>query len=122
MADLQGRYVFGDLSGRSGSPKGKLFIGTEGDDGRWSMDEMAIQGRKELGEYVLAFGEDADGELYVMTSMTEGPVGLLGPGAEGSSRPICEAAAPYWRTFPSGPGRRSKLIYIGVLTRRAWPR
>lgn len=78
MADLQGRYVFGDLSGRSGSPKGKLFIGTEGDDGRWSMDEMAIQGRKELGEYVLAFGEDADGELYVMTSMTEGPSGSSG--------------------------------------------
>ena len=42
------------------------------------MEEMAIHGRRELGEYVLAFGEDAEGELYVMTSMTEGPSGSSG--------------------------------------------
>lgn len=78
MPHLQGRYIFGDLSGKSGSAKGRLFIGTEGDDGRWSMEEMAIRGRKELGEYVLAFGEDADGELYIMTSLTEGPSGSSG--------------------------------------------
>ncbi|KQM12265.1 hypothetical protein AOA80_03810 [Methanomassiliicoccales archaeon RumEn M1] len=78
MPHLFGKYVFGDLSGKSGSPKGRLFVGTEGDDGRWNMEEMAIHRRKELGEYVLAFGEDAEGELYVMTSMTEGPSGTTG--------------------------------------------
>ena len=78
MPHLQGRYIFGDLSGKSGSAKGRLFIGTEDDDGRWSMGEMAIRGRKELGEYVLAFGEDADGELYIMTTLTEGPSGSSG--------------------------------------------
>lgn len=77
MADLRGRYIFGDLSGKSGSAKGRLFMGIEGENG-WSMEEMAIEGRKELGEYVLAFGEDADGELYVMTTMTEGPSGSSG--------------------------------------------
>ncbi|HOQ25320.1 MAG TPA: PQQ-dependent sugar dehydrogenase [Methanomassiliicoccaceae archaeon] len=78
MPHLRGRYIFGDLSGRSGRAKGKLFIGTEDDEGRWTMEEMAIHGRRELGEYVLAFGEDAEGELYVMTSMTEGPSGSSG--------------------------------------------
>lgn len=75
---LRGKYIFGDLSGKSGSPRGKLFAGTEQGDGRWSMEEMNIEGRSELGEYVLAFGEDADGELYVMTTMTEGPSGASG--------------------------------------------
>ena len=70
---LQGAYIFGDFSGKSGSPKGKIFIGTEGEDGKWKRKEAAIHGRDELGEYILAFGEDANGEVYVMTSKTEGP-------------------------------------------------
>ena len=44
------------------------------------MDELAVAGRKngKLGEYLMSFGQDADNELYVLSSDTEGPSGRSG--------------------------------------------
>jgi glucose/arabinose dehydrogenase len=76
---LQGRYVFGDLSGKHGKPDGRLFVGTRPEgSGAWTMDELYIDERKQMREYLLAFGQDEKNELYVLSSDTEGPSGKFG--------------------------------------------
>ena len=46
----------------------------------WPFEELAFpslpSGR--LGRYVLGFGQDADGELYVLTTGNPGPTGTTG--------------------------------------------
>ncbi len=76
---LNGKYIFGDLTGRQGKPDGRLFVGSPPEGGgEWVMDALVIEGRRKLGEYLLAFGEDGERELYVLTSDTEGPQGTSG--------------------------------------------
>ena len=43
----------------------------------WSMEEIKIAGKPNgrIGLYVLAFGEDEDRELYVLTTAVTGPTG-----------------------------------------------
>lgn len=70
---LQGRYVFGDWSRSWALPDGVLLMGTPGPSGgRWTVDFLPMAGKDDapfkLGAYLVAFGEDADGELYVMTN------------------------------------------------------
>jgi glucose/arabinose dehydrogenase len=75
LPGLQGTYVFGDYS-QNGKPRGSLFAASpptrDGRGGRtgWSLEELRVAGSKngELGSYVLGFGRDAAGELYVLTT------------------------------------------------------
>lgn len=80
MAHLRDRYLFGDWSRSADRPDGSLFVAARGEDGRWTMEEVAVRDRRggRLGEHVLAFGEDGDGELYLMTSGRMGPSGSTG--------------------------------------------
>ncbi len=72
IPDLTGHYVFGDWSNSFSEPTGQLFIAEgEGDD--WS-----IVHARDLGHFVLGFGEDANGELYLLTTDTTGPTGDTG--------------------------------------------
>ena len=75
IPDLTGHYVFGDWSQSFNEPGGKLFVATgpEGSGGDWAfvMD-------RQLDEFVLAFGQDAAGELYLMTTEQAGPQGETG--------------------------------------------
>lgn len=79
---LRGRYIFGDFTGKSGTPDGRIFVASppEHDGGKWVMSELMVAGRKggKLGEYLLSFGQDRDNELYVLSSDTEGPAGRSG--------------------------------------------
>ncbi len=72
-ADWDGKYIFGDWSKSFATMDGQFFIGTQGTDGTWSM-EVADTGMG-TNPYVLAFAQDADGEVYALTSVTTGPVG-----------------------------------------------
>lgn len=76
---LQGRYVFGDWSRDANRGDGLIFAGTKDEEG-WRMEEVAVEGRKNgrLGEYLLSFGQDGNGELYVLTSERMGPTGTTG--------------------------------------------
>jgi glucose/arabinose dehydrogenase len=77
---LSGRYVFGDWSSSFTSPDGTLFAAEEDADGRWRFSELTI-GTTENGRidrYVLAFGQDLDGEVYVLTTRNAGPAGETG--------------------------------------------
>lgn len=80
---LQGLYVFGDWSPIHDEPRGKLFVARPQDpaDGLWEVSTLEIEGGPGAGEldgYLLAIGEDADGELYLLTSETTGPTGDTG--------------------------------------------
>jgi glucose/arabinose dehydrogenase len=72
-ADLVGKYVFGDFS-LSFSPEGRLFyIDTNGTLADIFEFQLGAFGDP-LGLYVLGFGEGEDGELYVATATTLGPL------------------------------------------------
>ncbi|MDQ3460117.1 MAG: PQQ-dependent sugar dehydrogenase [Deinococcota bacterium] len=75
IPDLEGHYVFADWSTSFGQPQGKLFVAAppqaEGEMWEFVFDE-------ELEYFVLGFGQDADGELYVLTTDTTGPADETG--------------------------------------------
>lgn len=81
MPELNGYYIFGDWSKQFfGGGDGSLFLGKPPAQagGMWSMEEIKIAGRPNgrLGAYLLAFGQDADNELYILTAENTGPVGI----------------------------------------------
>lgn len=67
IPELVGHYVFGDWSQSFAAPGGKLFVAAPGDDG-W---EFVLD--RDLGLFVISFGQDDDGELYVMTQEGNAP-------------------------------------------------
>jgi len=87
MPELEGRYIFGDWSSTFDQPEGQVLMATRtSTPGElWSLAQIA-----QLEAYVLGFGEDAEGELYVLTTENTGPTGTTGkvhkivPGQQGS--------------------------------------
>jgi len=81
---LQGHYVFGDWTRAWGAADGTLLMATppEGDDimKPWQVGVFASSDRSDglLETYILGFGEDRHGELYVLTSQREQPTGETG--------------------------------------------
>lgn len=73
----QGKYIFGDWSKSFATMKGQIFFGSPGDDGSWEMSESDVTNMPGDVPYMLAFGQDAAGEVYALTSITTGPVGSL---------------------------------------------
>jgi glucose/arabinose dehydrogenase len=80
ITELQGHYIFGDWSTDFITPNGSLFAATEKQDGTWTFKMLAINGQADgkLHKFIPAFGQDADGELYVCTSDNLGPTGTTG--------------------------------------------
>lgn len=75
LPQLSGRYVFGDWSRNFGSPQGTLFAATERKGGLWRMQELAIGNRAsgKLDHFILGFGQDEEGEVYVGGQAVQGP-------------------------------------------------
>lgn len=81
LPGLDGHYIFGQWSTSFANGDGSLFVATPGaTDGLWSMRDLPVtttaDGR--LGAYLLALGQDAAGEVYVLTTDTAGPSGNTG--------------------------------------------
>jgi hypothetical protein len=82
MPDLVGHYIFGDWSTSFINADGKILDGVppaaEGDP--WSLRrvEIATAEGGALNAFLLSFGQDAEGELYVLTSRRPGPIGSTG--------------------------------------------
>lgn len=74
IPELNGHYVFGDWSTAFGGPGGKLFVATTGD----TPDAWEFVLDRTLDEFVLGFGQDSSGELYVLTTEQPGPSGTTG--------------------------------------------
>ena len=70
LPELAGGYVFGDWTGIQGQPQGRLFVARPAENGGpWTVDLIRV-GRP-YG-CVCAFGQDNDGELYVLTNGSTG--------------------------------------------------
>jgi glucose/arabinose dehydrogenase len=76
-ADWDGKYIFGDWSKSFASPDGKLFMATKGSDDKWTMEAVTVANMEGQLPYILAFAQDAEGEVYALTSVTTGPNGGL---------------------------------------------
>ena len=55
---------------------GHFFIASES-GGKWFMEVTKVSGIEGKKTYVLAFAQDAAGEVYALTSITRGPKGDL---------------------------------------------
>lgn len=75
-ADWNGKYIFGDWSKSFASMDGQIFVASE-EGGSWSMEKANVTNMDGKLPYVLAFGQDANGEVYALTSVTTGPNGSL---------------------------------------------
>jgi glucose/arabinose dehydrogenase len=80
LPQFAGRYVFGDWSREFEEPDGSVFVASPRKKGLWHMEQLRIAtsptGR--VGHYVLGFGQDLAGEMYVLTTDRTGPAGATG--------------------------------------------
>ena len=69
-----GHYVFGDWSRNWGLPQGVLLLARRLADGtgRWSIEPIEVTQPEKFGAYITGFGEDASGEIYVLTNQSNG--------------------------------------------------
>ena len=70
---MEGRYIFGDFA-RTFSNDGRLFYLDESDN----IHEFNLHNQAELGMSLLGFGQDANGEVYVMANAEGVPFGTSG--------------------------------------------
>lgn len=68
-----GMYFFGDWSKNFVFKDGQLFVAKMTGD-EWTMESVTITNMPDWNSYVLAFGQDSDGEIYVMATDVTGPV------------------------------------------------
>ncbi|MEM7044709.1 MAG: PQQ-dependent sugar dehydrogenase, partial [Pseudomonadota bacterium] len=75
-ADWDGVYFFGDWSKQFAVRDGQLFAGIN-NGGEWTMEDVNVANMDGFSSYVLAFGQDNAGDVYVMATDTTGPNGGL---------------------------------------------
>ena len=77
---LDGNYIFGTWTQHHGKPAGAIFVSDrqESDSGMWNFEELKLNQEKGLGHFLLAFGQNNEGEVFVLTSDEPGPVGNTG--------------------------------------------
>jgi len=84
IPSLRGRYVFGDFSREFSGNNGRLFFLSRRNIVKKDrilsskISELRLAGADELGLSLLGFGQDANGEIYVLGNMTGVPFGDTG--------------------------------------------
>jgi glucose/arabinose dehydrogenase len=75
-----GRYLFGMWSSGALQPGGRLFVATMSSEPTWAWEPLRLAGAPDgqLDAFLLGFGQDADGDVYVLTSEAVGPTGDSG--------------------------------------------
>jgi glucose/arabinose dehydrogenase len=80
LPQFSGDYVFGDYSREEEEPDGSLFVAKPRKRGLWKLQQLRIatnpSGR--LDAFLLGFGQDPAGEMYVLSSERTGPAGTTG--------------------------------------------
>ncbi|MBD0332643.1 MAG: PQQ-dependent sugar dehydrogenase [Chitinophagaceae bacterium] len=76
---LQGKYIFGNFSREEDAPEGEIYVSNPGGSGLWSYAKLPIEGfQGSLENFLKGFGQDLDGEVYVLVSKKLGPSGNTG--------------------------------------------
>ncbi|MEW6158576.1 MAG: PQQ-dependent sugar dehydrogenase [Verrucomicrobiota bacterium] len=83
LPHLQGKYVFADWSKDFTRPSGIIYVASPPKDPQtrqWTLEalELATHPGGDLKSFAVALGENAEGELYVMTNDSNGLVGTTG--------------------------------------------
>jgi len=83
LPQMQGRYIFADWSRNWIKPDGVLYSATRptsGENTKWSMEPIQLvkDPKGGVGAYVWALGEDAEGELYLLTNDSNSVIGKTG--------------------------------------------
>jgi glucose/arabinose dehydrogenase len=113
VPELRGKYVFGDFTRTFFPADGRLFyLDVDGDD-LSTISELRLGVDDDpLGRYLLGFGEDESGELYVLTSANLGPSGSTGEVARierPGPVPLCHRTARH-----RGQGRTLTVAFASV--------
>jgi glucose/arabinose dehydrogenase len=68
-SDLDGKYIFGVLTQSPDGMNGAVFA-ADRTGSTWSYEKLAVSNKtnSELDEFVLGFGQDQSGEIYVLTN------------------------------------------------------
>ena len=90
LAGLTGSYIFGDWSHFWGLPQGSLLVAhaPEKAGDPWTIERLTVKPEAKLGVFVVAFGQDNNGELYILANETmlladgRGKVWKIVPGVE----------------------------------------
>ena len=77
---FSGDYIFGDWSREEDEPDGSLFVAKPRKSGLWKMQQLqvATSPTRRMGQYLLGFGQDLAGEMYVLATDEQGPSGTTG--------------------------------------------
>ena len=76
-SDLYGKYIFGDWSADY-TLTGKLYYLEETSPDNWERFNLTVGGSNNIKKYILSFGQDESGDIYVLTTETLGPTGTTG--------------------------------------------
>jgi hypothetical protein len=80
-AGLDGNYLFGVWTQHHGKPDGAVFAAeVAGDQGPWEYRKLHFNNRQNnaFGHYIVGFGQDNSGEVYILGNDNEGPTGKTG--------------------------------------------
>lgn len=79
---LEGRYIYGVWSSGGFEPggQGRILVSTPREDGMWDVQELIVTGtgNRQPPGFVLGFGQDLAGEVYVLITSEVGPTGHTG--------------------------------------------
>lgn len=77
---MEGKYIFGNFSRTASTPQGEVYSSNAGSEGGlWSYDKLSFKSFPDnLGHFIKGFGQDMDGEIYVLASQRLGPAGNTG--------------------------------------------
>jgi hypothetical protein len=81
VPQLDGRYIFGGYSTQDMGPAGAVFSAVpRSGTGLWAPQKIAFSSSADgsVGHFVLGFGQDQAGEVYVLTTDNTGPTGTTG--------------------------------------------
>ena len=95
-SNLYNKYIFGDWSSDFIGPSGKLYYLEEIAPGTWERFNLLVRDSNNIDRFILSFGEDESGNLYVLSKTTLGPTGNTGdvrriiPDNQHPSKPIID--------------------------------